>query len=107
MMRIENTEYDFKIELYDLVNDPDERVNLAQDPEYVDMVAKLSARLSEFFRIMLSRAGTCGKEVPSSPILRDPSCGRKSGETTGHPNTSVLEQKSVTGYGSIRNTISS
>jgi arylsulfatase A-like enzyme len=49
MMRIENTEYDFKNELYDLVNDPDERKNLAQDPEYADVVAKLSARLNEFF----------------------------------------------------------
>ncbi|MBW2201835.1 MAG: sulfatase-like hydrolase/transferase [Deltaproteobacteria bacterium] len=49
MMRIENTEYDFKPELYDLVADPDERVNLAQDPEYADVVGQLSARLNEFF----------------------------------------------------------
>jgi arylsulfatase A-like enzyme len=49
MMRIENTEYDFKHELYDLVADPDERVNLAQDPKYAEVVAKLSARLNEFF----------------------------------------------------------
>ncbi len=28
MMRIQNTEYDFKHELYDLVNDPDERKDL-------------------------------------------------------------------------------
>jgi arylsulfatase A-like enzyme len=49
MMRIQNTKYEFKHELYDLVNDPDERVDLAQDPEYVDLVAKLSARLNEFF----------------------------------------------------------
>jgi hypothetical protein len=49
MKRVENTEYDFKDELYDLVNDPDERVNLAQDPEYADVVAKLSARLDDFF----------------------------------------------------------
>jgi arylsulfatase A-like enzyme len=49
MMRIENTEYDFKQELYDLVNDPDERKDLAQDPEYADVVAELSTRLDEFF----------------------------------------------------------
>jgi arylsulfatase A-like enzyme len=49
MMRIQNTEYDFKHELYDLVNDPDERKDLAQDPEYADVVAKLSARLNEFW----------------------------------------------------------
>jgi arylsulfatase A-like enzyme len=47
--RIENTKYDFKHELYDLVSDPDERKNLAQDPEYADVVAKLSVRLDEFF----------------------------------------------------------
>jgi arylsulfatase A-like enzyme len=49
MMRIENTEYDFKHELYDLVNDPDEHKNLAQDPEYANVVSKLSARMNEFF----------------------------------------------------------
>jgi arylsulfatase A-like enzyme len=49
MRRIENTRYDFKHELYDLVRDPDERKNLAQDPQYADVVAELSARLDEFF----------------------------------------------------------
>jgi arylsulfatase A-like enzyme len=49
MMRIQNTEYDFKHELYDLEADPDERVNLAQDPEYADVVGQLSAQLNEFF----------------------------------------------------------
>jgi len=49
MRRIENTPYDFKHELYDLVSDPDERNNLAQDPKYADVVTKLSARLDEFF----------------------------------------------------------
>ena len=49
MKRIENTKYDFKHELYDLVSDTDERKNLAQDPEFADVVAKLSARLDEFF----------------------------------------------------------
>jgi arylsulfatase A-like enzyme len=49
MRRIDNTKYDFKHELYDLVVDPDERKNLAQDPEYADMVAELSTRLDEFF----------------------------------------------------------
>jgi arylsulfatase A-like enzyme len=49
MMRIENTEYDFKHELYDLVNDPDERNNLAQDSKYAELVAELSARVDEFF----------------------------------------------------------
>lgn len=50
MMRLQNTEYDFKHELYDLENDPDERKDLAQDPEYAGVVAKLSARLNEFFK---------------------------------------------------------
>jgi len=49
MLRIQNTEYDFKPELYDLVADPGERINLAQDPEYAKVVAKLRARLNEFF----------------------------------------------------------
>ncbi len=49
MKRIENTEYDFQHDLYDLVNDPDERVNLAQDPKYAEVVAELSARVEEFF----------------------------------------------------------
>jgi arylsulfatase A-like enzyme len=49
MKRLENTEYGFKNELYDLVNDPDERKNLAQQPDYVDVVAKLSNRLDDFF----------------------------------------------------------
>jgi len=49
MKRIQNTQYDFKHELYDLVSDPDERNNLAQDPEFADVIAELSARLDEFF----------------------------------------------------------
>jgi len=49
MKRLENTKYGFKDELYDLVNDPDERKNLAQQPDYVDVVAKLSNRLDNFF----------------------------------------------------------
>ena len=49
MKRLENTKYGFKDELYDLVNDPDERKNLAQQPDYVDVVAKLSDRLDNFF----------------------------------------------------------
>jgi len=49
MKRLENTQYGFKDELYDLVNDPDERKNLAQQPEHSEMVAKLSDRLDEFF----------------------------------------------------------
>jgi len=49
MKRIENTKYDFQHELYDLVNDPDERNNLAQDPKYAEVVAELSARADEFF----------------------------------------------------------
>jgi len=51
MMRIQNTEYAFKHELYDLVADPDERVDLAQEPEYADVVSKLSARLNEYFSV--------------------------------------------------------
>ena len=49
MRRFENTHYDFKHELYDLVNDPDERKNLAQLPEYAAVVSDLSGRLDEFF----------------------------------------------------------
>lgn len=49
MKRLENTKYGFKDELYDLVNDPDERVNLAQDPYYAEVVTKLSSRVEEFF----------------------------------------------------------
>ncbi len=49
MKRLKNTKYEFKDELYDLVNDPDERKNLVQQPEYVDVVAKLSNRLDDFF----------------------------------------------------------
>ncbi len=49
MRRFENTPYDFKHELYDLVSDPDERKNLAQLPEYADVVGKLIGRLEEFF----------------------------------------------------------
>jgi len=49
MRRIENTQHGFNNELYDLVNDPDERKNLAQEPGYADIVAKLSTRLDEFF----------------------------------------------------------
>jgi len=49
MKRLENTQYGFKDELYDLVNDPDESVNLAQQPDYADIVAKFSDRLDDFF----------------------------------------------------------
>ena len=49
MRRIENTEYNFKNELFDLENDSDERNNVAQDPEYAEVVEKLCERLDEFF----------------------------------------------------------
>jgi arylsulfatase A-like enzyme len=49
MRRIENTSYDFKNELYDLENDPDERKNIAEDPTYADVVKNLSERLDKFF----------------------------------------------------------
>jgi len=49
MRRFENTVYDFKHELYDLVKDPDERNNVAQLPEYAAVVAKLTSRLDVFF----------------------------------------------------------
>ena len=49
MKRLENTPYDFKDELFDLVKDPDERVNLAQLPEYTAVVAELGGRLDAFF----------------------------------------------------------
>ena len=49
MRRFENTVYDFKHELYDLVKDPDERNNVAQLPEYAAVVAELTGRLDVFF----------------------------------------------------------
>jgi arylsulfatase A-like enzyme len=49
MKRLENTQYGFKDELYDLVNDPDERRNLAQQPDCADVVSKLSKRLDDYF----------------------------------------------------------
>ena len=49
MRRLQNTPYDFEHELYDLENDPDERENLAQRPEHADDIARLCARLDEFF----------------------------------------------------------
>jgi arylsulfatase A-like enzyme len=49
MKRIENTKYDFQHELYDLVSDPDERKNLAHDPNYAEVVMELSTRVDEFF----------------------------------------------------------
>jgi arylsulfatase A-like enzyme len=47
--RLENTVYGFQHELYDLVNDPDERINLAQDPKYAEVVAELITRVDKFF----------------------------------------------------------
>lgn len=35
--------------LYDLTNDPDERVNLINDPAYADVVAELDKKLTQFF----------------------------------------------------------
>jgi arylsulfatase A-like enzyme len=49
MKRLENTEYGFKDELYDLSNDPDERQNLVGHPDYIDVVKKLNQRLDDFF----------------------------------------------------------
>ncbi len=49
MQRIENTAYNFKCELYDLNNDPDERKNVAQDQAYIDVVKKLSERIDAYF----------------------------------------------------------
>ena len=49
MKRIGCTKYNFRHELYDLENDPDERRNLAQMPEYTEVVTRLGARLDAFF----------------------------------------------------------
>ena len=37
-----------RFELFDLVNDPNESVNLAEQPEYADLVADFSAKLQAF-----------------------------------------------------------
>lgn len=37
-----------RLELYDLEKDPDEVVNLANDPAHIKVVADLSAQLKEF-----------------------------------------------------------
>ncbi|MEM7563448.1 MAG: sulfatase-like hydrolase/transferase [Pseudomonadota bacterium] len=49
MQRIETSAYDFHNELYDLNKDPDERCNVASDPEYTEIAQKLSFRLDAFF----------------------------------------------------------
>lgn len=47
MRRFQPTSYEFGHVLYDLDNDPDERVNVADDPEYAAVVAKLCARMDQ------------------------------------------------------------
>ena len=49
MQRVKGTEYDFCAELYDLENDPDERQNLADDPNYQDVLQDLTVRLNAYF----------------------------------------------------------
>ena len=39
----------FTVPLYDLENDPDERVNLAEHPEYQDTLSDLSTQMDAYF----------------------------------------------------------
>ncbi|WP_114286693.1 sulfatase-like hydrolase/transferase [Candidatus Halocynthiibacter alkanivorans] len=47
MRRFQPTSYHFGHVLYDLAKDPDERTNVAEDPEYAPVVAELCARLDK------------------------------------------------------------
>lgn len=49
MRRFAPTDYEFENELYDLQNDPDERINLAGDAVYENTVVELSAKIDAFF----------------------------------------------------------
>lgn len=49
MRRFRPTPYDFGDELYDLVKDPDERDNVAEDPEYRTVTRELTHRLDRHF----------------------------------------------------------
>lgn len=49
MRRVSPTEYDFRTELYDLENDPDERQNVAEDPSYQEALKDLSNQLDAYF----------------------------------------------------------
>ncbi len=49
MQRFGPTDFNFHDELYDLRNDPGERKNLAEDPEYKSVVDTLTKRITEQF----------------------------------------------------------
>ncbi len=50
MRRINPTAYNFRTELYDLENDPDERRNVAEDPAYQEVLEDISNQLDAFFK---------------------------------------------------------
>lgn len=50
MRRVSPTDYDFRTELYDLENDPDERQNVAEDPAYQEVLEDLSNQLDAHFK---------------------------------------------------------
>ncbi len=50
MRRINPTAYNFRTELYDLENDPDERRNVAEDPAYQEVLENISNQLDAFFK---------------------------------------------------------
>lgn len=49
MRRYDSSSFDFPDELYDLNNDPDERVNVIDRPEHAEILKALSDRLDGFF----------------------------------------------------------
>lgn len=74
MRRYRPTSFDFKDELYDLRNDPDERTNVIDKAEHADELNALSRRLEEFFEAYSNPKwnlweGGCAKGNSTRPFL--------------------------------------